>query len=66
MYVMGEGRVRFMVINVTFNNISWRSVLLEEETGVGFEIFNYLFIYIPEVFHGCDLSLKMGVNTCVQ
>jgi hypothetical protein len=55
-----------MVINVTFNNISWRSVLLEEETGVGFEIFNYLFIYIPEVFHGCDLSLKMGVNTCVQ
>ena len=30
-------RVRFMVLNATFNNISvisWRSVLLVEETGV--------------------------------
>jgi hypothetical protein len=30
-------RLRFMVLNVTFNNISvmsWRSVLLVEETGV--------------------------------
>jgi hypothetical protein len=30
-------RVRVMVFNTTFNNISvilWRSVLLEEETGV--------------------------------
>jgi hypothetical protein len=30
-------RVRFMVFNVTFNNISaisWQSVLLMEETGV--------------------------------
>ena len=33
----GEGRVRVMVFNATFNNISvisWRSVLLMEETVV--------------------------------
>jgi hypothetical protein len=33
----GEGRVRVMVFNTTFNNISvisWRSVLLVEETVV--------------------------------
>ena len=43
-YIIG---FRFMVFNVTFNNISvisWQSVLLVEETGVPGK--NYQFFYI--------------------
>jgi hypothetical protein len=42
-----------MVLNVTFNNISaisWRSVLLVEETGVPVDIIRSISIYIMLYF----------------
>ena len=50
-------RVRAMVLNATFNNISiisWRSVLLMEETGVPEEI------HRPTTSHWQTLSYKAG------
>jgi hypothetical protein len=46
-----RGRVRIRVFNATFNNISvisWRSVLLVEETGGHFSVWNLFYgIFFP-------------------
>ena len=46
-------KVRVMVINATFNNISailWRSALLVEETGAGFQYFTSVpVLHYPQV-----------------
>ena len=53
--------VRVMVFNVTFNNISvisWRSILLVEETGVPVEN------HQPAASHWQTLSYNVASNTC--
>jgi hypothetical protein len=58
--MVGLGLVWFIVLNVTFNNISvisWRSVLLVEETGIPGE--NHL----PVESHGQTLSHNVWSST---
>ena len=54
-------RVRVMVLNATFNNIaviSWRSVLLMEETGVPGQNHRHLASYWPNLAHQCKKVIK--------
>jgi hypothetical protein len=51
---MCRGGVRVMVVNATFNNISvisWRSVLLVEETGVADEKIMYLLRVTDKLYY---------------
>ena len=52
LYTWGR-RVRLMVFNATFNNISaisWRSFLLEEETGVDGDKLHHIMLYRVHLF----------------
>ena len=59
-------RFRFMVFNATFNNISaisWRSVLLVEETWIPGENHRSVVSHWQTLSHTVVLSLEYGVRT---